>query len=776
MGTIEKKIQGLKNKLNKELEKENSDNNLILSLSHEIAGLDNENVRFSIDAGVIDRLGKELVARQETAVSELVKNSYDADATEVNLTFFDSDIKGGTLQIDDNGEGMNREELINGFMRISSTSKIHNPVSKKYNRTRAGKKGIGRFAVQRLGKKLSIITQKKDLDFGLKLSIDWDDYKQDLNLLSISNTLEVIPKEKENGTTLIIEDLRDKWSTASIKRIYRYVTDIIQPYTLTKRKQDEDDNRIKETEDPGFVTTFHKSTNNVTTKIADEKTEIFKYSVAKIEGWIDSKGQGVYTIESDRLGINEIGNIGINPDDEKAPFEKLNEIKFSAYYFLLDSEFIPKMHSGNVRKFLRSQGSVRLYRNGFRVLPYGEPGDDWLKLDASLRTRSILPSHGNNNFYGLVEMLDKDDHFVETSSREGLADSEELRQLQNFIYRVLITGVIKVAEVRNIKITTSQQKDDDGKWESTDLRIKNIFKTIEELDQELEDDTVENKKKRKKRVRRIKEDLQELQEIQASEKTKMIKERAMLRVLSSVGLSIAQFIHEIKYYMVSIRSDIDFLTENLKSDSAALERTLILKSNFSTFHTYTAYFDDVISKNISVELEPLNMEEVVNDFTNSINLEAERSGIEFLESEVPIYRVYSKPMHRSEWASILFNFYTNSKKAIKRANSEGKILIEIGEEENMIFLEFSDNGDGISKEIEDKIFDEFFTTTSTQSYESLETANEILGTGLGLKIVKDIIKSYRGNISVVSPKDDFLTTIRVEIPIATEKDKKEYGL
>jgi signal transduction histidine kinase len=772
----EKDVNQLKKSLNLELQKEVLDNDAIIRISQQLANLDKSKVRFSIDAGVIDRLGKELVARQETAVSELVKNSYDADSSNVTLTFVESDNIGGTLRIKDNGDGMNREELINGFMRISSTGKIHNPVSKKYKRTRAGKKGIGRFAVQRLGKRLTIITQTENDDFALKLSIDWEDYKQDLNLLSISNSLEIISKQKNRGTTLIIDVLRDKWSTASIKRIYRYVTDIIQPYTITSKKQNEDDNRIKETEDPGFISIFYKSTNDIIEKIADEKTEIFKYSVAKIEGWIDSKGQGVYTIESDRLGINEIGNIGISPDDEKTPFDKLNEIKFSAYYFLIDSEFIPKMHSGNVRKFLRNQGSVRLYRNGFRVLPYGEPGDDWLKLDASLRTRSILPSHGNNNFYGLVEMLDNDDKFVETSSREGLADSEELRQLQNFIYRVLLTGVIKVAQVRNIKITTSQQKDGEGNWESTDLRIKNIFKTIEELDLELEGETVENRRKRKKRVRRIKEDLQELQEIQASEKNKMIKERAMLRVLSSVGLSIAQFIHEIKYYMVSIRSDIDFLTENLKSDSAALERTLILKSNFSTFHTYTAYFDDVISKNISVELEPLNMEEVVNDFTRSIKLEAERSGVKFLESEVPIYRVFSKPMHRSEWASILFNFYTNSKKAIKRANSDGKILIEVGEEEKMIFLEFSDNGDGISKEIEDKIFDEFFTTTSSKSFESLETATEILGTGLGLKIVKDIIKSYRGNISVVSPKDSFSTTIRVEIPKATEKEKNEYGI
>jgi signal transduction histidine kinase len=140
-------------------------------------------------------------------------------------------------------------------------------------------------------------------------------------------------------------------------------------------------------------------------------------------------------------------------------------------------------------------------------------------------------------------------------------------------------------------------------------------------------------------------------------------------------------------------------------------------------------------------------------------------------------------MHPSEWASILFNFYTNSKKAIDRQikngklqNRNGKIFIEVGEANNMVFVEFSDNGDGIPEYIENKIFDEFFTTTSSRDFENIDSNNEILGTGLGLKIVKDIVKSHRGNISVVSPKDDFSTTIRIELPMLTVKDRKEYGI
>ena len=113
-------------------------------------------VGFSVDAGLIQRLGYELVGKAETAVSELIKNSYDADATIVEVEFVDTNEEGGTLIISDNGVGMTQSQLLNGFMRISSTDKVHNPTSSIFHRTKAGKKGIGRFAAQRLGEQLTI--------------------------------------------------------------------------------------------------------------------------------------------------------------------------------------------------------------------------------------------------------------------------------------------------------------------------------------------------------------------------------------------------------------------------------------------------------------------------------------------------------------------------------------------------------------------------------------------------------------------------------------------
>jgi signal transduction histidine kinase len=719
----------------------------ILELSSRLSSFDNENVRFSVDAGVIDRLGTELVARQETAVSELVKNSYDADAKKVVLKFEDSDSVGGTLFIDDDGLGMTKDQLVNGFMRISSTDKLRNPLSERFNRKRAGQKGIGRFAVQRLGEKLTITTQTLEHDFALVLTIDWKQYQGDVDLVNITNKIITAPKRKEEGTTLKIEGLKDRWSQAAIKRIYRYVTEIIQPFPLSEN--DENISKNEEIIDPGFKTVFKKLENDKSIIIADESRMVYDHALAEIEGWIDEKGSGIFSVKSKQLNLDEYGEIGSDPDDMTVPFSKLRKVRFKAYYYIYNSGLIPKMHETSLKKLAREYGGIRLYRNGFRVLPYGERKDDWLKLDASIRQRSILPVHGNNNFFGFVELIDTEKIFNETSSREGLIENEALIQLQNFLYRTLITGVIKVAEVRNIKIVSGQGKE--GKlYEKIEVRIKDIAHTIEALDLELEKEegNIQVKRRRKKTLQKLKKDIEEVAVLQKEETTKMLKEKSMLRVLSSVGLTIGQFIHEVRDYLINMESDVNFLLEKLRSDTVLLERVLTLEKNITTFQSYTSYFDNVISQNVIRELKPIEIQNTSEKFWTSIHNDSEKSDITF---NIPVrnrFYLYTLPMHPSEWSSILFNFYTNAKKAIKRTKKAGEIKIECGSNEKYVFLEFSDTGDGISVENEERIFDEFFTTTSPNSLEDIDASNEITGTGLGLKIVKDIISSYRGNIQV----------------------------
>jgi hypothetical protein len=162
-------VERLRKALMDALSRDPVDFGRVATLSQRLVAYDPETVRFSVDASHISRLGLELVAKQETALAELVKNAYDADATLVTLTLDAANRPGGTLTIVDDGNGMTRDELVAGFMRLSSQIKIAEPQSPRFGRRRAGRKGIGRFATQRLGTRLTVITRTVDAPVSLRL-------------------------------------------------------------------------------------------------------------------------------------------------------------------------------------------------------------------------------------------------------------------------------------------------------------------------------------------------------------------------------------------------------------------------------------------------------------------------------------------------------------------------------------------------------------------------------------------------------------------------------
>ncbi len=761
------KIIELKKKLSEEISKANSDNNLIISISNEIASLDQSSVRFSVDAGIINRLGKELVGKQETAVSELIKNAYDADATVVDLIFENAWNKGGNLIIEDNGHGMNREQLVNGFMRLSSSDKIHNPVSEKYKRQKAGKKGIGRFATQRLGNKLIIITQTIQSQEALKVIINWDDFATDKDLLTVSNSIEFISKTKNSGTTLIIEGLREGWSDAMIKRVYRYTSELLQPFPLSKKKEEEIENSI----DEGFKSNYYRSDNGDLVAIVDEERAIFQHALAEIEGYVLDDGQGCWALKSDKLNFPEevypIGNNEKDKEDTTTPFNLIKGVHFKAYYFIYD----PKLFSPGTVTFIRElgyeKGGIKLYRNGFRVLPYGEQGDDWLGLDKWNNRNIILAQHPNRNFFGFVELEDLNNDFEETSSREGLIENDRLNELTNFVYRSLTTAVMKVQELRGRKVTASQK----GYKKETENSSEKVDNAIEQIEELFKKTGIENENNIEAteptetvdRANELIADLKKAREVEKIQTQELIDENNMLRVLAGLGLVIGEFVHEVQRFLPGFDADIRFLKNAVKDYKEVYERAELLETNVKSFSTYTSYFDKTISRNVHRELESIELRDVVRNFEKVISNDLKRASINMRPSKYEGYDLFTVPMHPSEWASILFNLYTNSKKAIKRAKTDGNIFIRCGKDDKIVFLEFSDNGDGISKENEENIFNAFYTT-STASNHTSNDATALTGTGLGLKIVKDIIEFYNGEIYVSSPVEGYNTTIRIEIP------------
>jgi hypothetical protein len=224
--------------------------------------------------------------------------------------------------------------------------------------------------------------------------------------------------------------------------------------------------------DPGFKVSFFKKTKGKIEPIADENLMVFSYAAAIIEGYVDKKGNGIYSVGSNKIAINKIAKLGLDRND-KLPWKFIRNIHFKAYYFIYHTDFIPAQQRTTIQELAEEIGGIRLYNNGFRVLPYGEPFVDWLKLDQSVRKRVILPAHGNNSFFGFVEVTPESGLLEETSSREGLQENGAFIELQNFVYRSLIAGVSEVARVRGIKQTASQKN-----WEKKKKKPNDVIKDV----------------------------------------------------------------------------------------------------------------------------------------------------------------------------------------------------------------------------------------------------------------------------------------------------------
>lgn len=485
----------------------------------------------------------------------------------------------------------------------------------------------------------------------------------------------------------------------------------------------------------------------------------FEHALAEIGGRVDNEGNMFVTIKSKKLAYNEKTFL-LNKGE---PLEVLRNVSLKAYYFIYGESDISKQVETLIREKAKDEGGIRLYRNGFRVLPYGESDDDWLGLDASMTRRTILPSHRNVNFFGFIEVNnDYGEQFEETSSREGLLNNNAFKELMEFGYKVIIDAVLKIADVRGVKQRTNQKV-----WKKEPEEI--ISEAISELKEIIDNPTQDNFEEQqdgqlitKNKLLEIAQELETAQKEQKERKQEFIKEMNLLRILAALGLTIGEFIHEIKQYQGALQHDIKNIETSTTLDNV-LHVNQRVKANLEGLSTYVSYFDEAFSENVQRELKPIELRTVVYALQSTLEADITKRKIQFIEPKFNGYNLYTIAMHKSEWASILFNFYTNSRKAINRAKVDGKIFIECGKIYNTVYLEFSDNGDGIQLENREKIFNAFYTT-STPVGKVVKTHEEMTGTGLGLKIVRDIITSYGGKIFVKEATKGYSTTIRIELP------------
>lgn len=761
--------------IEEELKKDAPDWRRIERLSRTEVDADESSVRFSVDAAHIQRLGFELVAKQETALAELIKNAYDADATKVQVQFTNHDKVGGTLIIEDDGLGMTADVVRDCWMRISTTNKRDFPVSRRYGRTLAGRKGIGRFAVQRLGKKLELETEVQGESSGLRVKFDWDEGFQPGQLITdIFSTVEVYEKPlNRERTKLTIRELRETWPESTMVRVWKAVLLLQPPFPVSARRTD----MVGTQPDPGFEVLINgKSTKQQHRQFSIDS--FLDHALATITGEILEDGFAYARVVSPKANLDE-------RQDFDTKFLLTGPIQLSIKYFIYNTESLSGFSFAAATEMARNFGGIRIYRNGFRVLPYGEPADDWLNLDTDVARRNLIAPANNRNFFGQVEINWEDNPlFEETSSREGLIENEAFKELQRFVRDSVEWAILRVAAARERKQTASQKG-----FVSIARPPRKPSEVIGGLIDVMEarsggpsqaapgNNSGEGTLPPAARAAfdQAREELQNYERKVEEWEAAALKYEEMLRILASLGLSITVFGHEIKGIRSAVAANLSVLSEDIENLSTEAERAVLeqdqlnLRAATERMFDLGGYIAGLMSSTESRQLTQVSVLGAIERFIEQFQHYMKKQAIKF-DKDIRSPHLRTIEMHSSELDSVLLNFLTNSIKSMKKSKSDPRMVrISAEEDGDFVLISFEDNGGGVPEVIADKIFDPFFTTTMGTDDEGVAGP----GTGLGLKIVSDIARSYGGTVELGSPTQGFNCRFDFRVLSSTARRSKQ---
>lgn len=400
-----------------------------------------DNLKFRVSAELKNILGRDLITSPDIAILELVKNSYDAHASKVEITF-DEDY----LEIADNGKGMSKDDLINKWLFVAYSAKSDGTEDVTYRdkitRHYAGAKGIGRLSCDRLARYLVLTTRSEAENDTEVLNVDWqvfeENKKTEFDTIDIPHeTTEIIPSfpnASKTGTSLQFRELHDIWTREDIKRLRKSLEKMINPFSGT-----DDDFQIEikapkmQAEDESISSTHDRVNGVIENSIAD----VLKLKTTQIESRIE--GDTIHTTLTDR------GVVMYEIEEPNNQFMHLESSSISLFYLNRAAKYSFTARMG-VQPI--SYGNVFLFRNGFRILPYGEWNDDSWGLNYR-QQQGYNRFLGTRDLFGRVDVeTDNTDLIKEVSSRDGgLIKTDASQQLMEYftlIHRRLERYVVGV--------------------------------------------------------------------------------------------------------------------------------------------------------------------------------------------------------------------------------------------------------------------------------------------------------------------------------------------
>jgi len=743
-----------------------------------------EQLQFTISSELKNIIGRELITDDFIAIFELVKNSYDAKAKKVTLIFDhvrEKSKKSRIIAIDD-GIGMSRKDIEKKWLLVGHSWKkeTQQKPQKDYRdkieekRIFAGAKGIGRFSCDRLGSKLKLYTKKeKERDIHV-LEMDWDKFEEDpeTNFQQINvdynkiNKLDIrVDNNFDKGSILEISSLRSKWDRKKLLRLKRHLQRLINPTQIDDKQEFQIYLKVEEEidKDRSAKGDFDK-VNGIVKNIVFEKLGI---KTTRITCTIDEDGKKIHTELIDKGTF-------VYSLEEKNQYHLLKNVKLVIFYLnpVAKRAFTKIMGIQPVR-----YGSIFFYKNGIKINPCGNEGDDWLKLDRR-KTQGTRRYLGNRDVIGRIEVNGYQPDFNEVTSRDGgviktpalvqlidipkaLFFNKSLIRLEKFV----IEGIawdsetkpkdpeeIKADSFEIITKLADATKDEDSKIEFNknllDIYSKKqiektpeILKNIEHIKNlvkskearayiDLQTKTVRSAFRNLRKTQRELERELRLKEKQALflESTTSQDRKEILAIQHQIGLGA----ETIRRHLLRLKRKIEKGAAVTSSDLMSIIDNIILQvqlmSSFARAPFLTKAKFNLLSDEIKGDLALFikqYIERVYLPFNEPI-LDGKKVTINVEQSpEI----VFERDFSPSEFTVVLDNLISNS---INANANQINIRINVLDEKTLE-VKITDDGEGIKDKDLGKIFDFGFSTRG--------------GPGIGLYHVRKILKKY-GTISV----------------------------
>ena len=745
-------------------------------------------LHFTVDSALLRELGEKLVETVHLALSELVKNSYDADATQVEVIFETRKNGKERIRIIDDGTGMNFHAVQEYWMRIATTNKFKRDISPYYGRELTGAKGIGRFSCRRLGNKLTLITSGTESGSlrgnqrniqRTKVTFPWKKFEagSDVTDITCEGEQEVLASGV-TGTELIIDGASNEWNTRGIDWLKRQLA------VLSANRGAQKDGYVA---DPGFKVLL--SVPDFEGGVRDIREDLINAGWGTINAYINNKNQAVCELNALGLGRRTITSSTV--------FNGLDDVSLNVGIMVSDREQMRDtsvISKSSLNDILPEWGGIHIKQRGFRVFPYGD--DDWLKLnhDRGLRkaspknelltfaeslrgvdaTRSLLNMLGSRNYIGSVEIGRNAEGFEMKANREGFIESTQFSQLKDFVrFAIDWTTILrdyyirqeaqKIAEIAKQEFeNVLDQKIEVGKVVETaldyiDTEVKSIVRHLEPIER-----------------RTIERSLNKATEVIKKNNKSITMELSHLRLVASTSTLLLIFSHEVKALLALLetsKNSLNLIARQLSGNQKEkvnkigddftdlnhrLEELLQLTSLISTDKTKTK------PGRVALKSKVIRVEKVFELITKKYDIDIDHS-------EVP-NNIIIKKILEAELYSVLLNVMSNSIKAVIAKGRKKKIKISAETQNGETKIIIRDSGIGLDSSRFKEVFTPFVSDPDGKLYQNLEKRinpedNVIVGTGsgLGLGIVKEIVDAHGGNIRFKIPEKNWSSEIEIRL-------------